>query len=140
MCINVFYHLSRALSGLLLFYCVHKWPEFGIQFLPNYHNDSSLIKLSSHTIIMQETQEDDKQQEFITTNLPRLSLSQLREIHAILAQDSLLKDVPPSADGETVSRYLAHESGRAVTIYLVRFNGERIRMLFLIILYSLLLI
>jgi len=69
--------------------------------------------------------EEDKL-DYIKAILAKLSPEQTKEIHKILLQDPLLKDVPPSADSETISRYIGHESGRAVAIYLVKFTGERI--------------
>lgn len=47
--------------------------------------------------------EDDKV-EFIKATLAKLTPEQTKEIHNILLQDPLLKDVPPAADSETVSR------------------------------------
>lgn len=71
---------------------------------------------------------EEEQQEFVGKHIKLLSLQQLKEVHALMTKDPLLTDVPPSADSETVSRYIAHESGRAVTIYLIKANGERLGM------------
>jgi hypothetical protein len=47
---------------------------------------------------------DDKL-EYIKSILAKLTPEQTKEIHRILLQDPLLKDVPPAADSETISRY-----------------------------------
>lgn len=60
--------------------------------------------------------EEDKL-DFIKSTLAKLSPEQTQEIHKILLQDPLLKDVPPSADSETISRYHKHIFKTTTIIY-----------------------